>query len=178
MNRPLFAIIVIAIVAVILLAMWLGWRARTRRDASVLSASEAPEGALLASFERVFYVSTTPVGEPLSRVAVRGLRYRGRADVSVYEDGVTVEVDGEDAVCISAAQLRGSGIAARRVGKAVEQGGLALMLWAPLQELATGPEIAVLESSFRFDHGDDQARFTALIDQISTARSRSQEGTQ
>ena len=178
MNRPLFALIVIVIVAVILLAMWLGWRARTRRDASILTASEAPKAAQLASFERVFYVSTTPVGEPLSRVAVRGLRYRGRAEVSVYEDGVTVEVDGEDAVHISAGQLRGSGVAARRVGKAVEQGGLALMLWAPLQALAAESEIPVLESSFRFDHGDDHTRFTAVIDQISASHSATQEGTQ
>jgi len=42
-------------------------------------------GELIAEFSRVLYVSTTPVGEPLSRVAAPGLRYRGQAEIAVLD---------------------------------------------------------------------------------------------
>jgi hypothetical protein len=161
MSRPLFALIFMLIVAVVFLAMWLGWRARARRDANVLTYGSAPVGAVLAEFERVLYVSTTPVGEPLVRVAAPGLRYRGNAALTVREGGVTIDIDGESPVHFSANQLRGSASAGRRVGKAVEAGGLALMRWD------SGDRH--LESSFRFAHYSDQLRFNAAIDQISTS---------
>lgn len=159
MNRTMFAVIVIAVVLIILLAMWFGWRSRTRRDSAILTSQSAPTSSLIEQFARVMYVSTTPVGEPLSRVAAPGLRYRGRADVSVFEDGVTVQVDGEDPVHFLSSQLAGSGAAGRRVGKAVEEGGLALMRWHA--------EGRALESSFRFESRAEQRRFTEAFEQIS-----------
>lgn len=160
MSRPIFAVIVVAIIALAFLAMWLGWRARARRDAAVRSSQRPPSGALLAEFARVLYVSTTPIGEPLSRVAAPGLRYRGQARIAVFEGGVTVEIVGEDPLHFAASQLRGSGSAGRRVGKAVESGGLALMRW-------NAEDGRALESSFRFENGEEQRRFTGLLDQIS-----------
>lgn len=161
MNRGQFAAIVIAIVIVVFIAMWLGWRARARRDSGVLASAVAPAGDLLSSFTNVLYVSTTPVGEPLTRVAAPGLRYRGQAEIAVYTDGVTVEVAGEDPTYFSASQLRGSGVAGRRVGKAVENEGLALMRW-----VSTSDE-RELESSFRFERKSDQRRFSEAIDQLT-----------
>ena len=170
MSRPVFAILIVAIIAIAFIAMWLGWRARARRDSSVLTAATAPIGALVAEFARALYVSTTPVGEPLVRVAAPGLRYRGQAEIAVREGGVTVSIAGEDPVHFEASQLRGSGAAGRRVGKAVEHDGLALMRWD-----ADGRE---LESSFRFDSRAEQHRFADAIDQISSSPSTSQEGAQ
>ena len=160
MSRPVFAIFVIAIIAIALLAMWLGWRARSRRDASVLASAAEPIGAVIAEFARVFYVSTTPAGEPLVRVAAPGLRYRGWARVAVREDGVTVSVTGEQPVHFAAEQVRGSGSAGRRVGTAVESDGLALMRW-------TTDDGRELESSFRFETSADQRRFMEAIDGIA-----------
>lgn len=167
MSRPVFAILVISIIAIALIAMYLGWRARSRRDAGVRTAATAPSGALIAEFARVFYISTTPVGEPLVRVAAPGLRYRGRADIEVREDGVTLAIDGEQPVHFAASQLRGGGSGARRVGKAVEQGGLALMRWIP-DAVGEQPE-RELESGFRFDGAAEHERFIAAVDQISTS---------
>ena len=170
MSRTLFALIAIAIVVVILLVMWLGWRARSRRDAGVRGSTVAPTGALIAEFSRVLYVSTTPVGEPLVRVAAPGLRYRGQAEIRVYEDGVTVEVVGEEPTHFDASQLRGSAAASRRVGKAVEHDGLGLMLWiaAPDPLRSDGPDDPrILESSFRFESKAEQNRFAEAITQIS-----------
>lgn len=178
MSRPMFATIMIAIVVLAFLGMWLAWRARARRDAGVQTSTAAHVGAVIAEFARVFYISTTPAGEPLVRVAAPGLRYRGRADIVVREDGVTLDIDGEQPVHLSAAQLRGSGEAGRRIGKAVEQGGLALIRWESAGE--AGQARGILESSFRFDSKAEQQRFAAAIDQIShtsqTNESTHQEG--
>lgn len=168
MTAPQLAMI-LGVVSLVLAfgGMWLAWRARARRDASVLTAASAPDGAAVAEFEELLYVSTNPVGEPLVRVAAPGLRYRGRATILVREDGVTLTITGEAPVHFAAEQLRGSGTAGRRVGKAVENGGLALMRWD-----ADGRS---LESSFRFDSKDAQSRFCAAIDHISHSSSMSQE---
>jgi hypothetical protein len=174
MSRPLFTLIWVAFVVLVLAGMWWGWRARSRRDADVLGAATAPAGTVVAEFPRAYYVSTTPVGEPLSRVAAPGLRYRGYAEVTVREDGVTVEVRGERPVQLAAGQLRGSGSAGRRVGKAVEPGGLALLRWSAGER--------ELESSFRFDDRAEQRRFAEAVDRISPpptspTQTTSQEGT-
>jgi hypothetical protein len=182
--RLTFTLIWIAILLLALAAMWWGWRARARRDAGVLGAAVAPVGEALARFggDRssgthggLMYVSTTPVGEPLTRVAAPGLRYRGAAEIVVQQDGVTIEVVGERPVHLDAAQVRGSGSASRRVGKAVEAGGLALLRWQD--------EDRELESSFRFADRAEQQRFAVAIDRIaahriSTSPSTSQEDAQ
>lgn len=170
MSRSLFALLVIAVVVVALLAMWLGWRARLRRDSQVRTSAIAPIGELIAEFTRVLYVSTTPIGEPLSRVAVPGLRYRGQAEVSVFSDGVTIAVAGEDPTHIALAQVQGVGSAGRRVGKAVESEGLALLQWQPIAaegEASANADAAALESSFRFESKAEQRRFAEAIQNIT-----------
>ncbi len=170
MSRPLFALLCVAVIALILASMWWGWRARARRDADVIGSPTAPSAAVIAEFPRAYYVSTTPVGDPMTRVAAPGLRYRGYAAVTVREDGATIEVRGEQPVNVAAAQLRGGGSAGRRVGKAVEPGGLALMRWE-----AAGRE---LESSFRFDDGDQQRSFIEALGRFDrTPDIQNQEGT-
>ena len=158
MSRPVFALIFAVIVLLAFAGMWWGWRARARRDAGVLGASAAPQGELLAEFPLVTYVSTTPVGEPLVRVAAPGLRYRGRARIAVHSDGITIAVTGEDPVHLSLEHLRGSGSAGVRVGKAVERDGLALVQWSS--------DDRELESGFRFDSVEEQRRFTQAIDAV------------
>lgn len=170
MSRPLFIALAIVVVLVILCAMWLGWRARTRRDNDMLVAQPQPVGELVAEFTNQFYVSTTPIGDPLTRVAIPGLRYRGFADIRVHTDGVSIEVRGEHPVHLGSTMLLGSGTASRRVGKAVESDGLALLQWQVGEH--------ALESSFRFGTLADQQRFLQIIDQISPTQSMSQEGTQ
>lgn len=163
MTRPAFALLMAAIAIIAFLAMWWGWRGRARRDATVRGSATPPSGDVIAVFPRVSYVSTTPAGEPFSRVAAPGLRYRGPAAVTVRRDGVTIEVRGEAPVHLSRSMLRGSGSASARVGKAVERGGLALVCWH-----FAGRD---LESSFRLDSPADQERFRAAID-AATAGAR------
>lgn len=166
MNRTTFTVLMIAIVAIALSAMWIAWRARARRDAGVLGAASEPHGELLGRFDAQ-YVSTTPAGEPMVRVAAPGLRYRGPAEVAVRRDGVTLAVRGERPVQLSAARITGGGSAGRRAGKAVEAGGLALLRW---RDESDPPR--ELESSFRFSESDDQRRFISAIDEIAASGPR------
>lgn len=161
--RLVFTLIWIAIVVLALAAMWWGWRARARRDAAVLGSAVELSGEVLAQFDRVQYVSTTPVGEPLTRVAAPGLRYRGPAEITVRLDGVTIAVAGERPVHLDVARVTGAGSASRRVGKAVESGGLALLHWRD----GTQPDARELESSFRFAERDDQLQFSEAVERLT-----------
>lgn len=159
MTATTLAVIMGVCAIPILAGMWFGWRARLRRDRSVLTSHEAQTGAVLATVPRIGYVSTTPVGSPFERVAVPGLAYRGYAEVTVRTDGVTIAIPGEPPVSIPAADVIGSATARTRVGKAVERDGLALIVWR------SGDR--ELESSFRALTSADQHELTAAIDRIA-----------
>ncbi|WP_025132907.1 hypothetical protein [Leucobacter sp. PH1c] len=166
MSRTTFIILMSSIAVLAFVGMWIAWRGRAKRDAAAAgSAPAAPvlAGEALASFARASYVSTTPEGAPLERVAIPGLRYKGYADVTVQRDGVTIAVTGEAPVTIPAAQVRGTDVAGGRIGKAVEPGGLSILRWSLP---APGGEPRALESSFRLADPAEQGRFAAAIAQL------------
>lgn len=160
MSRTVFLILMVAIAAIILITMWIAWRARTKRDASILDMTVELTGATIAEFQGVAYVSTTALGRPLDRVAVPGLTYRGSADLTVRADGLEIEVVGEHPVRLSGAQLRGTGVARGRIGKVVERDGLGVLQWQPQGS-------RVLESAFRFADPAQRRQFQAAVEKIS-----------
>ena len=170
MTRGTFAIVMIAIAAIILLGMWLGWRARARRHDGFAEHGAALVGAVLASFPRVSYVSTTPLGAPLERLSIPGLRYKGFAELTIRTDGASIAVTGEQPVHLPSDRVLGSGIASRRVGKAVERDGLALLRW----RASDGSEV---ESSFRFSEPSEQAAFEDALAQLPQTPPRPQGET-
>lgn len=172
MSQTTYVIVMAAIAALALLGMWFAWRARERRDRGVEPPAAQLAGEALVSFPRAGYVSTTPVGAPFERLSIPGLRYKGFAELTVLSDGVVIAVTGEEPVRIPAAQLRGSGTAGGRVGKAVERDGLSLLRWAPSG--AAGER--TLESGFRLANPAEQAAFAEAVDKISLTPSTSQEG--
>ncbi len=162
MSRTGFAFLMIAIAALVLLAMWLGWRGRARRHRAFAEHGDALVGMVLGTFPGVGYVSTTPVGAPLDRLSIPGLQFKGFAGLTLRTDGVTIAVTGEPEVHLPAERVLGSGVASRRVGKAVERDGLSLLQW----RAADGSEV---ESSFRFSQAADQLRFADAVAQIIPA---------
>src|SRR5262245_54294652 len=88
---------VILLVALVLvgLAVW-SWRRRARRDAGIAApVGEAPaDAAGIATFPTL-YVATTRHDQPLERLAIRGLGFRSRADVTVTAAGVAVDLTGQ-----------------------------------------------------------------------------------
>lgn len=163
MSLATMAVIVAALTALIFLGMWLGWRSRQRRGERIPTSTEPVGGEVIAEFPRAGYVSTTPVGEPFTRIAIPGLTYKGNATVTVRTGGVSIQVTGEHAVHLHAAQILGQHTARARVGKAVERDGLHLLAWAT--------DETDVESAFRFSSYAEQQRFALAIDALTQTSS-------
>lgn len=173
MNRLTFLIIWIIFAAAILSFMLIAWRGRKRRYAGLAQPELDLAGDVIASFTHAGYVSTTPVGQPLERVAIPGLSFKGWADVTVRRDGVEIAVTGERPVTIAAQQVRGTEFAGGRIGKVVERDGLALLSWQSSDSSARE-----LESSFRFDTPTEQRRFAAAVGELTTNSQKTTHTTQ
>ncbi|MEN9620984.1 MAG: hypothetical protein RL499_1177 [Actinomycetota bacterium] len=130
MDRLLPTLIIVAALLVIFALMALGWRSRQRRQAGVARPSSVPESLAAASLVvDGWYVATTVGDEPLERIAVHGLGFRGRATVSVHPEGLVITVRSRDAFFIAAAELRGAGRATWAIDRVVERDGLVLVGW-------------------------------------------------
>ncbi len=130
MDRTASTTIVIAVILLAFVGMYLGWRARGRRQAALPRPAAVPAnpGAELLEVE-AFYVATTIAGEPLNRVAVSGLGFRGRATVRLVEGGLVLSIAGEPDAFVPVADLRDADRATWTIDRVVESDGLALVAW-------------------------------------------------
>lgn len=156
MTRPELMAIVVAFLVLLLILMALGWRARKRRQSGVARPATAPAelGKSLGTFDGK-YVATTSAGDPLDRIAVHGLGFRGNTSVTVAENGVLVHIDGTDDKWIPAADLRDLRKATWTIDRVVEQDGLELLEWSLGDKL--------VDSYFRFD---DWVDFEFAVDSL------------
>jgi hypothetical protein len=130
MERLIPALALLAVVAGVFALMALGWRARRRRQSGLPAPAAAPAALDGVRFEEdLLYVATTKAGEPLERIAVAGLGFRGRAGVAVADDGVRLDIAGEPPVFIPAADLDGVGRATWTLDRVVDQDGLVFLRW-------------------------------------------------
>jgi hypothetical protein len=147
MTRELALVIVLALLAWALFALWRGWRSRVKKYGH-LPPLTADVGPVTRWFD-LLYVATTEVGKPMERVAVAPLAFRGKARVGVAPGGVVIDVVGEGLAGIPAACVVGTGLATWTIDKAVDPDGLIFLRW-------TWGELAV-ESYFRVvDHPRDE----------------------
>ncbi len=130
MDRVLPGTIVVLAIALVLTIMALAWRSRRRRQRGLEIASPVPPelGDVLYAAP-VGYVATTPTGSPLDRIAVAGLGFRARARLTVARAGIVLDLDGEPARFIPAAEVRGAGRATWAIDRVVEADGLAVIGW-------------------------------------------------
>jgi len=125
------ALAVMIAVAVVLLGLlaWAWWR-RTRRDSGLHApVGEAPEDAATLSRHDVLYVATTRHGEPLERLAIRGLGFRSRADLTVTSAGIALDLTGQSRFFLPIAQLVDVGQATVAIDRVVERDGLVRVAW-------------------------------------------------
>jgi len=131
MDRFGPTLIVAIITLLVLVAMWWGWRRRSRRDAP-LRVNHTVPGSL--GDERLafdaFYVATTTHDRPLERLAVAGLGFRARARLSVHDAGLTLAIPGELPVFIPASEILSADRATATIDRVVERGGLVRLAWA------------------------------------------------
>lgn len=140
MSRLVPALIVAGVVLFIFFVMWNAWRKRKKNAAAVAPAQALADASAqsVATITDLFYVATTLVGKPLDRVAVRGLSYRGKAEIDVYEQGIVIRVTGELPVAVEATSIRSVAPQQLTIDKVVEKGGLTAITWqSELGELST-----------------------------------------
>ena len=160
MDRAASTTIVVVVILLALLGMVLGWRARRRQQSSLGAPDAVPTdpGTTVLGVE-TFYAATTLANEPLGRVAVRGLGFRGRATVTVTTAGVILGISGTPEVFIPAADLRAVERATFTIDRVVETGGLVVIAWT-----LRGTTPTDVDSFFRVT---DPAELTPLIDAIA-----------
>ena len=130
MTQWIIAALILGGVGLLIGLMARSWRARGRRQSDIPALETAPDD-LSDPVTAVdgFYVATSRSGDPLDRVVVHGLGFRGRAIVSVHAEGVRLEIAGEPAKLIRASSLRGVDRATWTIDRVVERDGLVLVAW-------------------------------------------------
>jgi hypothetical protein len=128
-TRTRLLIYVIIGFVVILSLIAIGWSTRRRRQRNIPATAPLPAdlGDVRGEFEG-FYVATTLDGQPLNRVAVRGLGFRSRVTVAVAESGVVLALPGNN-VFIPRETIREVTRANYTIDRVVEPGGLVLLAW-------------------------------------------------
>lgn len=160
MDKLLPALGILAVLVVVVLLAIAGWRRRVRRDAPAGGGYPAPETAAAPIAQSdVLYVATTASGEPLERLALPGLAFRGKGAVEVSADGILLRVAGEVPVYIPAAALTGVGAATVTIDRVVEQDGLLRLGW-------TTSGGAAADSYFRVVDPTGRGRLTAAVEEI------------
>ncbi|GAA2221880.1 hypothetical protein N1031_02495 [Herbiconiux moechotypicola] len=165
--------ILVTLLALVLLGLMLwAWRGRRRRQAAfsapAVEAATTGRGAELARAS-VLYVATTKADEPLERLTIPGLAFRGRGELAVWEQGVSLTIPGEPETYIPRASLRSVGTSTWAIDRVVETGGLVRLDWT--YPSTDGP--AEVESYVRALELGDARR---LID-AATSLVPQQEGT-
>ncbi len=144
MDKSVSIVIVLGVLAALLGLMAIGWRARKSRQRDVSAPLSVPaEVAAALQVSPGKYVATTLSGDPVDRIAVHGLGFRGIATVSVSPSGLVVSLTGRDDFWIPASDVRDIRRATWTIDRVVEPDGLTLIEWM----LGTHP----VDSYFRLD---------------------------
>ena len=128
-QQAAIAIMIAAALVLIALGVW-AWLRRGRRDSGLAApVGELPAGASTFATFPVLYVATTRHDEPLERLAIRGLAYRSRGDLTVTDAGVALDLTGQPRVFVSADRLVTASQATVTIDRVVERDGLVLIAW-------------------------------------------------
>jgi hypothetical protein len=167
MTREL-ALLIIVLFALVLvgLGVW-AWRRRGRRDSSLAApVGDAPATATTVAAFPALYVATTRHAEPLERLAIRGLSFRSRADVTVTDAGVALDLTGQPRVFLAADRIAEVGQSTVAIDRVVERDGLVRLAW----RLDDG---TLVDSYLR----PQDASARALADAVSGILTSTQTGT-
>lgn len=169
MDKWIGALVAVAVLAVIAWLMVRSWRRRAVRD-SVLSAYPVPAVRGDAELEaEVLYVATTPAGEPLERLAVQGLAFRGAGRIEVMPEGVALRIAGEPVSFIPADRVVGAETASYAIDRGVEPEGLIALSWIAATDDETEGTAPRVDSYLRARYPGDQARILRAIHDIAAA---------
>ena len=169
MDRLLPALIVAAILALALALMWLGWRSRQRRQRTLPQLSPVPTDAG-AELLRVsaFYVATTVADEPLERIAVGGLGYRAKAQLTVRERGLELAIPGQHELFIPATDITEVFRARNTIDRVVERDGLIAVRYGIGAGAGAGAGATTVDSYVRIVDPVAANDFVATLTSLAT----------
>jgi hypothetical protein len=134
-SREGAVLITAAIAVVILLAMFLGWRRRLRRDSGLSAPLGVPEHAEVTARHEILYVATTQHDQPLERLAITPLAYRARGELVVTDRGAALSLDGAPTVFIASNRLVTADLATVAIDRVVEPNGLIRLVWRITEDI-------------------------------------------
>ncbi len=159
-------VIILAAVALLGLLAW-AWMRRTRRDSGLAApVGEAPADATTTAVLPALYVATTRHGEPLERLAIRGLAFRSRVEITVTDRGVALDLTGQPRVFLDTSRLVEVAQATVAIDRVVERDGLVRLSWRT-------DDGTVVDSYLR----PQDASARALADSIAGILTPTQTGT-
>lgn len=129
MEKLIPALLTAAVVVLLFALLAVGWRARRRRQAALPAPATPPEGLDARYQEDLLYVASTVANQPYERIAVAGLGFRGRADVTIADGGVVLEIAGESPAFIAKDAIDGVGRATWTIDRVVDADGLLFLRW-------------------------------------------------
>jgi len=130
MTRELVLLLIVAFTVVLIgVGVW-AWLRRRRRDAGLtVPYGEVPDGATTTATFTGLYVATTRHGDPLERLAIGGLAFRSRVDITVTDRGVALDLTGQPRIFLPATDISDVAQATVAIDRVVEKGGLVRVTW-------------------------------------------------
>jgi hypothetical protein len=162
MTRTVLVLACIALVALVLWAMRLGWRNRATRQAHLPALPAVPgnPGAALLRASGV-YVGTSFASSWQDRVVHDGLGKRATADATLHVSGLVLHRQGAAAIFIPSRDWVAARLAPALAGKVMGDGGLLVLRW----RLGN----AELDTGFRADDKATYAEWVRTINEEVTA---------
>jgi len=157
-TRALLVLLCVAVLALAVLGMRLGWRNRMRRQAGLPSLPTAPAdlGAPILPSLTGVYVGTTFASSWQDRVLHDGLGLRATATAACHAEGILIDREGAAPIFIPTADVQHAELRPALAGKVVGQGGLLVISWR------LGD--ALLDTALR---ADDKTAYPAWVRQIN-----------
>lgn len=130
MTREGALLITIGVALVLVaLAVW-AWSRRARRDRGLAApVGEIPAGTPTLSVHEVLYVATTAHGQALERLAIRGLAFRSRAELTVTPAGAALDLTGQPRLFLHRDRIEAVDQATVAIDRVVEKDGLVRIAW-------------------------------------------------
>ncbi|MFJ3957835.1 hypothetical protein [Arthrobacter sp. NPDC090010] len=121
MDKILPGVAMLAVAALVIVLLFIGWRNRRRRQDALEPLPAVPELGEPQLAVVGQYVTTTTEGDWLDRVAAHGLGIRSQAGIAVHDAGVLISRPGCEELFIAADALQeirlSSGMAGKFLGK-------------------------------------------------------------
>jgi hypothetical protein len=130
-NRPELVVVLVALFALAVAGIRLGWRNRGARQEALPELPKVPTdlGMPRAPDLTGLYVGTTVAVEWQNRIVVHSLGQRSDSVARLTEAGVLIERQGTRSIFIPATQLVDARLEPALAGKVVGKGGLLVLRW-------------------------------------------------